>query len=96
MIIDGIEYEPVATNGSRKQIVILHRGFVFVGDVSSEGEYRVIRNAQNIRKWGTNNGLGELALRGPLPDTILDKAGTVRYHHLAEIGAIDCDENHWA
>lgn len=93
--INGIEYEPINRDESRKQIVILHRGFVFVGDVTRDGDKCVIRNAKNVRRWGTTKGLGELASVGPLENTVLDDAGTVRYHQSAEIGAIDCNPEVW-
>jgi len=59
-------------------IVVLDRGFVYVGEVSIDDEWCVIENARNIRYWGTKNGLGGLALNGPTSDTKLDKCGTVR------------------
>lgn len=54
-----------------KQIVVLDRGFVYVGDVTIKGDYVTIKNAKNIRRWGTSKGLGEL-LEGPLPNTATD------------------------
>lgn len=78
-----------------KQIVIGHRGWVFVGDVSTAGDEVVINNARNVRRWGTKSGLGELAEHGPLSDTMLDPAGTVRMHRLAVIASIDCNAEAW-
>jgi len=60
-----------------KQIVVLDRGFVYVGDVTLNGEYVHLTNAQNIRRWGTTKGLGEL-LEGPLSNTVSDPVnGTI-------------------
>lgn len=95
MNINGVEYEPVNRGDQRKQIVILHRGFVFIGDVSRDGDECVIRNARNIRRWDTKAGLGELALEGAKSNTVLDPAGIVRYHRSSEIGAIDCNLEVW-
>jgi hypothetical protein len=95
VVINGVEYEPVKKSDSQKQIIILHRGFVFVGDVTRDGDECVIRNAQNVRRWGTSKGLGELAQDGPKANTQLDPSGTVRYHRSAEIGAIDCNIGAW-
>ena len=60
-----------------QNIVVLDRGFVYVGQVQDEGDYLIISDAQNIRQWGTTKGLGELA-NGPLSLTKLDKVGSVR------------------
>ena len=59
-------------------IVVLDRGFVYVGDVRMDDRFCVISGARNIRRWGTTRGLGELALDGPLQHTVLDAVGTVR------------------
>lgn len=77
------------------QIVILDRGFVFVGDVSEDGGWLLIKNAKNIRRWGTSRGLGELAARGPLADTKLDDSGTVRAPMRAVIGLLQCEVASW-
>lgn len=95
MVIDGIEYEPVTKGDSRKQIIILHRGFVFLGDVTRDGDQCTIRNAFNVRRWGTTKGLGELAMEGKKTNTVLDPAGVVRFNQSAEVGAIDCNAEVW-
>lgn len=80
---------------SNWQIIIAERGWVYVGRVSRDGDQVLITDAQNIRRWGTTKGLGELAQLGPRPDTQLDPYGTVRIHVLAVIGAIECDDAPW-
>lgn len=62
-----------------KRIVVLHRGWVSVG----------------IRRWGTSKGLGELAEKGQLDDTIIDKTPTQRFPLTAVINTIDCNEANW-
>ena len=59
------------------QIAVLDRGFVYIGNVATDGEWCYIANAWNIRRWGTTRGLGEL-VNGPLADTVLDRVGDVR------------------
>ena len=59
-----------------KHIVILDRGFVYVGSCRKDGDVLCIDGAKNIRRWGTTNGLGELR-NGPLATTVLDVVGTV-------------------
>lgn len=93
--IDDVEYvrKDSDTKGDVK-IVVLDRGFVYIGRVSDEGEYLVLTNAKNIRSWGTTRGLGEL-VNGPLPSTKLDDVGTVRAPKRALIHLIDVVESKW-
>jgi hypothetical protein len=84
-----------AEDGSRFQIVVLDRGFVYVGRVKEESGWIVIRGAKNVRYWGTKAGLGELALKGPQANTILDAVGTVRAKERALISLIDTEESKW-
>lgn len=79
-----------------KRIVIAQRGWVFVGDFSIEDGYVVLRNAQNVHKWGTTKGLAEIALCGPTDETVLHPAGIVRVHELAVVATIDCVPEKWA
>lgn len=95
MIIDGVEYVPAIKEGGRIQIIVCHRGFVFVGRVFDEENEVVIRGAFNVRRWGTTKGLGELADRGPLTETKLDASGVVRMHPLSVVCRIDCNEEKW-
>ena len=81
------------TNG--KQIVVLDRGFVYVGDVTTDGDWCEIKNASCIRRWGTTKGLGELAAKGPLENTKLDPAGTVRAPIRAVIAMLACEVEKW-
>lgn len=37
-------------------IVVLDRGFVYVGQVTIDGDWCVITDAQNVRRWGTTRG----------------------------------------
>tara|TARA_Y100000310_G_scaffold335873_1_gene418978 strand:- start:61 stop:330 length:270 start_codon:yes stop_codon:yes gene_type:complete len=76
-------------------IVVLDRGFVYVGDTTHDGEWCIINNARNIRRWGTTKGLGELAQQGPLSDTVLDPVGTVRAPAKALIHMIDTEASKW-
>lgn len=76
-------------------IVVADRGFVYVGRIRYDSEFCVIEKAQNIRRWGTTKGLGELALDGPQEDTILDAVGTVRVPARAVISIIDTEAAKW-
>ena len=72
-----------------QNIVVLDRGFVYVGNVVIDGDFAIIKNAKNIRYWGTNNGLGEL-VNGPLAETKLDSIGVVRAPMRAVIHFVPC------
>lgn len=81
-----------ACNGKRdmgQNIVVLDRGFVYVGDVTLDGEFLRITKCRNIRYWGTKNGLGELR-NGPLAETKLDEVGEVLAPMRALIHLVPC------
>ena len=75
-------------------IVVLDRGFVYVGKVTVDGDWCLIEKAQNIRAWGTTKGLGEL-VNGPMPNTKLDAVGNVRAPIRAVISIIDANGEAW-
>lgn len=68
------------------RIIVADRGWVFVGNCEDHEDGSVtIRNARNIRNWGTTRGLGELA-NGPLPNkTKFDDYGVVRCIPIVQI-----------
>ena len=75
-------------------IVVCDRGYVYGGDYVIDDQYCVIKNAKNIRRYGTTKGLGEL-VNGPLENTVLDDFGTVRIPARAIINIIDADGIKW-
>lgn len=78
-----------------KNIVILQRGWVMVGDLYLTPEECELKNAKVIRVWGTTKGLGEIALNGPTPKTVLDDCGTVTFHRMTTIAEIQCNQEKW-
>ena len=95
--IDNIEYvraDAVAPREGDVKIVVLDRGFVYVGGVKIDGDFVVITGAKNLRIWGTTKGLGEL-VNGPLSGTKLDDVGMVKSPLRALIGLIKCEETKW-
>jgi hypothetical protein len=97
--IDNVEYvradsvKPAPTGNIK--IVILPRGWNMIGYFSQDGSKCKLENASVIRRWGTTKGLGELAEKGKLKDTILDPCGTVEFHELTVIATIICREDVW-
>lgn len=58
-----------------RYIFVLPAGWVLVGTIDSVSEGRVhLSDAKVIRRWGTTNGLAQLALDGPTSDTCLEPA----------------------
>lgn len=78
-----------------KQIVILQRGWVFIGDLTRVGNECTLENAAVIRNWGTTKGLGEIAESGPTTNTVLDPCPTVRFHYLTMVAQIECEVSRW-
>ncbi|MFH1031090.1 MAG: hypothetical protein V1767_00765 [Chloroflexota bacterium] len=96
IFVDGIEYVPKTSlpKGNIK-IVILQRGWVKIGRFYQDGPDCRLENCATIRNWGSTKGLGEIALGGPTPKTILDPEPTCRFHELTVICTIDCVEEKW-
>lgn len=79
-----------------RQIVILQRGWIFVGLMTRKGNECQLTDASTIRNWGTTKGLGEIADGGPTGSTKLDPCPTVRFHFLTMVGQIECNEKNWS
>lgn len=87
------------TTRARKplRIIVGHRGWVHVGRIASTSPTEVvIEGARCVRRWGTTNGLLELATNGPTANTKLDAPGTLRLHPMAIMHQYDCTEASWA
>lgn len=80
---------------SKRQIVILNRGWVVVGEYSEKGDECTLSNASVIRVWGTTKGLGELAENGPLTNTKLDSCPNVHFHKMTMVARMDINESSW-
>lgn len=77
-------------------IAFADRGFVWVGEVETTPEWVSIKNARAVRRWGTKEGLNELAQKGPLPSTKLDAAADILVSRKALIGLIPTEAQKWA
>jgi len=91
--IDGVRYMRADTQGPIK-IAVLERGFVYIGRVDQVDGEIVIRGARSLIRWGTSKHLGEL-YSGPLPNTRLGAACTVRARLQQLIHVIEVDEHAW-
>ena len=100
IVVDGKEYVPADSIKSEFtgdiKIVILQRGWVMIGRFEKNGNECKLHNASVIRIWGTTKGLGELAEKGTLPNTKLDKCyGLVEFDYLTVVASINCNEAIW-
>ena len=77
------------------KICVLDRGWVMVGQLEKDGDDYLLINGSVIRSWGTSGGLGELAMKGPLQETKLDKVPLVRFNKSQLIFTISCEESKW-
>ena len=77
------------------KICVLERGWVLVGQLEKDGDEYLLVNANVVRRWGTTDGLGELAMNGPLESTKLEKTPLVRFNKSQLIFTINCDESKW-
>lgn len=86
---DATQHQPDKAAITGQHIVVLDRGFVYVGNVARTADFFKLSDAKNIRRWGTINGLGEL-VNGPLSETILDPCGEVLIPEKSIIHMIPC------
>ena len=80
------------------KILVLQRGWVVVGRFKNAGhlgQYREGEGCHVIRRWGTDQGLGQL-VDGPRSQTILDACGEVRTHELTVVFEIACNQQAWS
>jgi len=99
IVIDGETYVPKSTvvkefEGDMK-IVVLQRGWVYIGFFERSGNDCKLHNSSCIRIWGTTKGLQEL-VNGPTGSTKLDKCdGVVEFDWLTVVHTITVNKNKW-
>lgn len=78
------------------KIVILQRGWIYIGKFLKKGNKCSLFNSYCIRNWGTTKGLQEL-VNGKTDKTILDKCeGIVEFDWLTVIHTIDVNQEVWS
>jgi hypothetical protein len=70
-----------------RKIVVLAHGWVLVGTWTCDGTLHRLRDAAVVRRFGTVNGLGELAL-GQKASTVLDSCPDVTF--VSYVFMMDC------
>lgn len=98
IVIDGTTYVPKSSQVSYEgeiKIVVLQRGWVYIGRFSRSGNDCKLINASCIRAWGTTKGLQEL-VNGPTSKTVLDKCdGVVEFDWLTVVHTISVNDKKW-
>jgi hypothetical protein len=98
LMIDDVEYVRAGSQKvvpTKKQIVVLQRGWVVVGDVEKTETEVLINNCSVIRIWGTSKGLGELAEAGANSKTKLDPCPPITVHPLSVVLYMNVNESNW-
>jgi hypothetical protein len=80
---------------TQRLIVVIREHWVLIGDVvpsKTKATDDLIRlsDASVIRVWGTSAGLGQIALDGPTPNTVLDPCGDVAVARQSVLFTIIC------
>jgi hypothetical protein len=80
--INGKGEYNMSNENKGKQIVVVESGWVFLAEDVVDVEVGLyptgcwkLLNASVIRSWGTTAGLGEIAIKGPTKETVLDYCG---------------------
>ena len=77
------------------KIVVLQRGWIYIGRFERIGNDCKLHNAYNIRSWGTTKGLPEL-VNGATQNTKLDKCdGIVEFDWLTVVHTITVNSTKW-
>jgi hypothetical protein len=101
VMINGTKYVPESQQkksenfSSEIRIVVLQRGWIYIGRFSKKGNLCQLKNAYCIRTWGTTKGLPEL-VNGATEKTILDKCeGIVEFDWLTVIHTLTVNPEKW-
>lgn len=86
----------IQTENHGLALVVADRGFVWVGKASTDPDWVHIEGARCVRRWGTSEGLNELAAKGPLTNTRLDAAADLKVSRKALIAIIPCEAEKWS
>jgi hypothetical protein len=98
LVIEGVTYVPknsITQFDGDIKIVVLQRGWVYIGKFERNGNDCKLHSAYNIRTWGTTKGLAEL-VGGATSSTKLDKCdGIVEFDWLTVVHTITVNKEKW-
>jgi hypothetical protein len=84
------------TNETFFGIIVADQGHVWIGDITVGPVWVEVKRSRCVRRWGTNKGLNQLAMEGPLPETTLDEPADMFVRQASVIALIPCKESAWA
>lgn len=98
--VNGVDY--IRKDSVSKQeftgdikIVVLQRGWIYIGKFEKTGNLCKLHNASCIRTWGTTKGLQEL-VNGATSKTVLDPCeGVVEFDWLTVVHTITVNSSKW-
>lgn len=99
--VNGVKYVQKGSETTKQfdgdiKIVVLQRGWVYIGKFERNGNDCKLHNASCIRTWGTTKGLCEL-VTGATSSTKLDKCqGIVEFDWLTVVHTITVDKQAWS
>jgi hypothetical protein len=76
-------------------IVVVESGWVFAAVLEESATHISSSDCAVIRSWGTTNGLGELALKGPTKETILDMCNITHIPKAKVLFTMECAPLVW-
>lgn len=80
-----------------RSIVVADRGHVWTAEaVRFDDDWAYLTGAQVVRRWGTTQGLNQLANDGPQPSTKLDAKADLQVSRKALIAVIPSEAEKWA
>jgi hypothetical protein len=101
MLLEFLDKDDNNTISERKYkgemvMAFLHRGFIFVGNIYSEGETIVLKNAMNCRYQNEGKGWGYIAKTGKDSCTVDDYSSSdLVFHKNQLLFTTEVDENKW-
>jgi hypothetical protein len=76
-------------------IVVVESGWVFAAVLEESDTHISSSDCAVIRSWGTTNGLGELALKGPTKETVLDMCNITHIPKTKVLFTMECAPLVW-
>jgi len=76
-------------------VIVLDKGFVYVGACRRDEDLLYMDNARNITRWGTTEGLHQIVNGGPTKNTSLTPASNVRVPWHAVISLHTTERKLW-
>jgi hypothetical protein len=85
------------STGLGRCLITADRGHVWVAESATfDQNWAYLKKARAVRRWGTTEGLNQLANEGPKARTQIDAAADLRVSLRALIAVIPCEAEKWS